>query len=245
MDARTIDPTPEVPAGWIAHSSRVFGMDISYHVPSTWVCHIDALVGQLTWALNNPNPTEGALPPMSIQRQEAEGKSLQDFTDFTIEQHKQMMSGSTEGGSLKIAETTLGGLPAAKTMHTSPVEELEGRKAVTFQTWAKAGNFIFTVTFVCFEENFDDAYKRQCNIILKSFKFGDLHQEHVLLKTTQLRSGFRISTPATWTLSEESAADLSDLNSNIITLLDLSKQPLILMSNLVKLMLIKILLVLI
>jgi len=190
--------------GWTSYQSHVFGIEISFNVPTAWTPQVDPLVGQLTW-LKKVDAGPG-IAPMNVQRQEADGKTLDDFTEFSIEQHKQMYPGAP----LKVAKTTLGGLVAAKTFHTVPIEELK-TNGTTFQTWAKAGNFIFVVTFVCLEQDFNDEYRAQCNIILKSFKFGELRQEHVLLKTYQLKSGFRISTPTTWNLIENSG----DMTSQI------------------------------
>lgn len=70
--------------------------------------------------------------------------------------------------------------------------------------WAKIHKFIFVVSFFCFSSSFDDNFKQQCNIILKSFTIGNYRQEHVLMKTHQLMSGFTLNSPVTWELEEQS-----------------------------------------
>jgi len=189
--------------GWRFFSSRILGVEISFNVPDEWTDHADPLLGQVLFLLESqvPNSTEQVVPSLNVQRQDAPPEStLQGFTTFSIEQFKMMHPGADE---LKVIDTTLGGYEAAKAMHTikEPSQFGAPTEGTVFQIWTKVHKYIFVLTFFSFE--FGAKFKQQCNGVLQSFSFGNFRQEHVLMKTNQLISGFTLNSPITWTLEEE------------------------------------------
>jgi len=162
----------------------------------------DAIMGKVDF-IKEYNKTVEQYPFLSLQRLDIPPDStLKNFTDYQCETHKV----KTSGDELKVIDTTLGGYEAGKVVFTAQIAE-SGKEETIFQIWAKVHKYIFLLTFLCTHLDQYERFKKECSGVLKYFTFGPFHQEHVLMKTNQLRSGFTLNSPISWLLEEETLGD--------------------------------------
>jgi len=201
MESKAVDLVSADP-GWKIFSSRFLGVEVKFQVPEAWIDTSDAVMAKIDF-IKEFHATVEQYPFLSIQRLDIPAEStLKDFTSYQIESHK----AKTSGNELNVIDTTLGGYEAGKVVYTEQIAE-SGKEDTLFQVWTKVHKYIFLLSFLCADMSQYEKFKKDCSGVLKNFTFGAFHQEHVLMKTNQLRSGFTVNSPVTWLMEEETLGD--------------------------------------